>query len=317
MAVELRHLRYFLAVAEELHFGRAAQRLRMAQPPLSRQIRALESELAVRLLLRTARGVELTDAGRLFRDEARAALERVEGAVESVRGAERHQNGGLAVAFAPEIELALLPRLVPPFVEHYADARLDIESLETDEQVAALQARRIQLGIVPLPVATSRDVVVDPLVSEELCVVLPQKHPLVGRPRLSVPALAAEPLVCLPRRVSRRLHDLVFGLFREAGVTPRIVCHVSRVPACLALVAAQVGVAVLPAGTRGVCSAGVVYRPLGLPAARLEIGMIHRRDEPSELRRAFMRSAHAVFGDPETSTLACRPAEKVVKLQAR
>src|SRR5689334_25413092 len=117
--MELRHLRYFIALAEELHFGRAADRLQMAQPPLSRQIRALETELGVRLLARTKRGVQLTDAGRVFREEARAALARSERAVESVRRAARGEVGAVALAFAPTVALSLIPRLIPRFLDRH------------------------------------------------------------------------------------------------------------------------------------------------------------------------------------------------------
>jgi len=317
--MELRHLRYFVAVAEELHFGRAAQRLDMAQPPLSRQIRALESDLGVRLLVRTKRRVRLTDAGRVFRDESRAALRRADQASEAARRAARGEAGAFAIAFAPDVELALIPRLIPPFLGRHAELRLEIQSLNPDQQIAALHGGAVQVGVAPLPLAAQGDIVVEPLVSQELCAVVPAKHRLANRPRLTLAAVAAEPVVFVPRLVAPRLHDLVLAIFREAGLVPRVRCHATHLQTCLALVAAGVGVTLLPAGTQGVCSVGVAFRRLRPPVAKLEIGIVYRRDEPSALRSDFITSAHAILGDPKTNALACsRPQnQNVVRLRAR
>ena len=312
--MELRHMRYFLALAEELHFGRAAARLQIAQPPLSRQIRALEGELGVPLVLRTPRGVQLTDAGRVFRDECREALDRAERAGERARSAGRGEVGRLAIGFDPALELALVPRLVSPFAARHRDVRLAVHSLAASEQAAALSAGTIDVGIMPMPTGVSRDLVAEPLVSEELCAVLPQRHRLAGRPRLTLRLLAGAPLVLLRRQPSSRLRDLVVELFQQAGLVPDVRCEASHVQTCLALVAAGVGVTFLPAGARGVCSAGVVHRRLVAPGATLPIGLVHRAHEPSAFVHQFEELAHATFGDPRRATLACGSTDKVARL---
>jgi len=313
--MELRHLRYFLAVAEELHFGRAADRLQIAQPPLSRQIRALETELGVRLLARTRRGVQLTDAGRVFRDEARAALARAERAVHSVRRAARGEVGGIAIAFAPAVALSLIPRLVPHFLERHAEVRLDVRCLEAEEQVGALRDGSIEVGIAPTPFFTNGDAVVEQIASEELCAVLPEKHRLARHAGLAPALLAEEPFVLLTHAKAPRLAELVFGMFREAGMVPRVHCQASDVSTCLALVAAGAGVSVMSAGTRGVCASGVVFRPLGPSAPKMTIGMIRRRAEVSALARDFVAVTRTTLRSGAT-TLECGGREKVARIRA-
>ena len=308
-------MRYFLAVSDELHFGRAATRLQMAQPPLSRQIRALERELDVALLLRTPRGVQLTDAGRVFRDECREALAQAERARDRARRAARGELGWLTVGFDPALEMALVPRLVGPFTAQYPDVRLAVHSLNAEEQGAALQAGTIQVGVVPMPVWVQPEVAIEPLVSERLCAVLPERHRLARRPRVALRVLAGESLILFARRAFPRVHDLVTQMFRDAHITPEVHCEVTHLQTCLALVAAGIGVTFLPAGSLGVCSRGVVHRPLTAAAPTLPVGMIRRRNDGSELVGQFVRLAHAAMGDPRRSTLGCGAPPKLAPLR--
>jgi DNA-binding transcriptional LysR family regulator len=313
--MELRHMRYFLAVADELHFGRAATRLQMAQPPLSRQIRALEREVGVPLLLRTPRGVRLTDAGRVFREECRDALAQAERARDRARGAARGELGWLTVGFDPALEMALVPRLMGPFAAQHPDVRLAVHSLNADDQGAALQAGTIQVGVVPMPVGVQPDVAIEPLVSERICAVLPERHRLARRSRLALRTLAREPLIVFARRTFARVHDLVADMFREAHVTPQVHCEVTHLQTCLALVAAGIGVTFLPAGSLGVCSRGIVHRPLGAAAPSFPVGVIRRRNDASTLVGRFVSLAHAALGDPRRSTLGCGAPPKLAPLR--
>jgi len=309
-------MRYFLAVADELHFGRAATRLRMAQPPLSRQIRALEREVGVALLLRTSRGVRLTDAGRVFRDECRDALEQAERARDRARGAARGEHGWLTIGFDPALEMALVPRLVGPFAARHPDVRLAVHSVNGDDQGAALQAGTIQVGVVPMPVGVQPDVAVEPLVSERICVVMPEDHPLARRSRLALRLLAREPLIVFARRALARVHDLIADMFREADLTPRVHCEVTHLQTCLALVAAGIGVTFLPAGSLGVCSRGIVHRPLTADAPTLPVGIVRRRNDASVLVGRFVSLAHEAMGDARRSTLGCSARPIVTALRA-
>jgi len=307
--MELRHLRYFVAVAEELNFGRAARRLGIAQPPLSRQIHVLESELSVRVFTRSKRRVHLTDAGRVLLEEARAALRQAERAVERARRAGRGEAGRLAVAFAPAAELALVPRVVGPFMKRHDDVEVEVYSIDPDDQVAALQAGTIEVGLLPIPAIGPEGLVVEPLLAEEICAVLPRHHRLATRQRVSLALLAQEPFVLFRRSVAPRLHDTITAMLHEAGGAPNVRCHASHLHTCIALVAAGLGVALLPAASQGGHANGVVYRHLAGPTPRLEIGMVYRRDDPSAVLRKFLASARDAFAGQKVAVLGCRGQE--------
>src|SRR5262245_14262882 len=163
--MELRHLRYFVAVAEELNFGRAAHRLGIAQPPLSRQIQALEAELAVRLFVRSGRRVQMTDAGRVLLEEARAALRQAERAGDRARRAGRGELGRPAVAFAPAAELSMVTRLIAPFAARHPNVQVEVRAMDPDEHFGALQAGTIEAGVLPLPVQGPEGIVVERLLA--------------------------------------------------------------------------------------------------------------------------------------------------------
>jgi DNA-binding transcriptional LysR family regulator len=308
--MELRHLRYFVAVAEELNFGRAAARLGIAQPPLSRQIQALESELAVRLFVRAKRRVQLTDAGRVLLEEARTALRHAERAGERARRAGRGELGWLAVAFAPAAELALIPRLIPSFVERHPDVHLELHAMDPDEHVAALQAGTIEAGLLPFPVPVPDDVVVERVLAVELCAVFPQRHRLASRPRVTLAMVAQEPLVLLRRRVAPGFHDALVAALGQAGVTPSVRCHATHLHTCVALVAAGLGVALLPAASHELRGRGVVYRSLVGPTPRLELAIVYRRDDPSRMLHAFLANERRVFAAQKVAVLACETAAR-------
>ena len=285
--MELRHLRYFVAVAEELHFGRAAARLHLAQPPLSRQIRQLEDELGVTLFERNKRRVRLTDAGAAFLDEARTVLAHVEQGVQAARRAARGEVGKLTVGFVGAASYSVLPGIVQAFRARYPDVELTLLELTTAEQLAALRAGTIRAGLVRPPVADPA-LAADTVLREPLVVALPATHPLAARRRLAVVALASEPWVLFPRRLAADLHDQITALCKRAGFRPRVAQEAMQMQTVVRLVGAGVGVSLVPRSVRVLHSAGVAYRPLRNGAATVEMAVAWRRDDESALLRQFL-----------------------------
>ncbi|MBV9229224.1 MAG: LysR family transcriptional regulator, partial [Chloroflexi bacterium] len=189
--MELRHLHYFIAVAEELHFGKAAERLQMAQPPLSQQIRQLEDELGVQLFYRTKRHVQLTEAGHVFLQEARQTLIQAEQAIVAARRAGRGELGRLAIGFVGSATSDILPTLIRGFQERYPEVELLLRELTTAQQVRALQDGRIHVGILRPPVHDDT-LRIETLFKEPLIVALPERHPLSSQVQLPIEALARE-----------------------------------------------------------------------------------------------------------------------------
>ena len=295
--MELRHLRYYVAVAEELSFGRAASRLAMAQPPLSRQIRALEDEVGVRLLVRTKRRVMLTEAGRSFLEGARAALSQAARAIDQARRASRGENGNLSVAFAPSAELVFTHAVVRAVARVHRDVRLDVHSCTEHDALHAVQAGTLQIAILPMPTASAeRDVRVEPLASRRLRVALPAQHALARRSRLKLRQLADEAIVLFTRAVSPAIHDAVVTAFQGAGVPLHVRHEASHLHTCLELVAAGAGVTLVPAvpGRQA-----IVFRPLEPASPSLDFAVAYREDLATEALRDFVRIARAALRGPD------------------
>ncbi|HEY7063164.1 MAG TPA: LysR family transcriptional regulator [Chloroflexota bacterium] len=289
--MELRHLRYFVAVAEELHFGRAAARLHIAQPPLSRQIQQLEAELGVALFDRGQRRVRLTDAGAVFLGEARAVLARAEQAAEAARRAARGEVGSLVIGFIGAASYSVLPAVVPAFRARLPAAELVLHEMTTAEQLDALRAGRIRAGFVRPPVAGPA-LAAEIILREPLVVALPAGHPLAARRRLAVAALADEPWVLFPRRLAADLYDQIMALCERAGFRPRVAQEALQMQTVARLVGAGSGVSLVPRSVQQLHGAGVAYRPLrDAPAAAVEMAIAWRRDDASALLRQFLAVA--------------------------
>src|SRR6266536_81806 len=237
--MELRHLRYFLAVADELHFGRAAVRLHIAQPPLSRQVRQLEDELGFDLFVRTPRRVRLTDAGRAFRDEARSILARVAEAAAAARRVAQGEAGALAVGFVASATYALLPRLYRRFRERHPDIALALTEMSTAEQVEALRAGQIQVGLARPPVGDDT-LAVEPLADEPLVAALPARHRLAASGPVALRALAREPFVLFPRQPRPGWIDVVQAACAAAGFRPAVAQEALELSTAVTLVAAGI-----------------------------------------------------------------------------
>ena len=291
---ELRHLRCFVAVAEELHFGRAARRLGMAQPPLSQQIQRLEARLGVSLFRRSRRHVELTDAGSALLAGAGELLAQAARLEEAVHRVEAGASGTIRMGFVGSAVHEVLPALLRRFRERFPEATVVPAEFSTTEQVAALQDGTLDAGLVRLPVETERIATLR-LVEEHLVVALPDFHPLAARKRVPLAALADQPFVLWGRDRNPLFHDEVVDACRDAGFSPDVVQEAGEMPTIVSLVAAGLGVSLVPASMERVRSDGVAYRPVHGHAVRIALALAWRRDQPSALVRNFVATARETF----------------------
>lgn len=288
--MELRHLRYFIAVAEELHFGRAAERLGISQPPLSQQIQALEEEIGARLFERTNRRVELTDAGRLFLDESRQVLAQVDKAVLLARRAHLGELGELKIGFTSSAPFtSTMPSSIHAFRKAYPDVHLDLQEMSSRQVLKALLEESLQVGVIR-PLALPDAVHWVELFREPLVAVLRADHPLAAGSEdgLAIAALAEEPFVFFPRSYGTGLYDQVITLTRQAGFSPRIAQEASEAMTIIGLVSAGLGVSILPASFRRTRVDGVVYRTLSDPEATTAVWLVRRQNEGSPLALSFI-----------------------------
>lgn len=288
--MELRHLRYFVAVAEELHFGRAAELLGISQPPLSQQIQALEQELGVRLFERSNRHVALTDAGRLFLEETRQTLAQVSKSVDVVRRAEQGEIGELQIGFTSSSPfVSIIPQAVFAFRQAFPAVHLNLQEMTSREVSQALVDKKLQVGMIrPLELPAELDAV--ELLREPLVALLHAGHPLAGEQEhgLSLAELADEPFVYFPRSYGSGLYGQLFNLARQAGFSPCITQEAHEALTIIGLVAAGLGVSVLPSSFRRIRIDGVVFRTLLDADATTAVWLVKRRQEHSPLAQAFI-----------------------------
>ncbi|AIQ89929.1 MULTISPECIES: LysR family transcriptional regulator [Methylobacterium] len=276
-------LRCFAAVAEELHFGRAAARLNMTQPPLSRQIQVLERVLDVQLLERTSRTVRLTAAGRSFLPEAQRILRLAETATHVTRQVAAGRAGVLKFGFTAASAYDFLPRLVTALRRALPDVTLALREMVSKDQIEELLAGRIDAALVRPPV-THPDLIAVRALAEPLVVALPAGNPLALRDGLTPADLGREPLIGYAPNEARYFHDLVLGLLAEAEIQPPMVQQLTQIHSILALVRAALGIALVPAAAERLRFEGVVFRPLALPAPRpVELLLAWRRDADAPL----------------------------------
>jgi len=292
--MELRHLRYFVALSEELHFGRAAQRLGISQPPLSQQIQALERSLNAKLFARTNRRVELTDAGRAFLGEARATLAQAERAMAVVGQAERGEIGEIRIGFMPSAPLIpAFTKTVIAFRRDFPGVRLVLQEQVTTQQIDELVEGSLQVGFIRSPdVPGLPDVLAAIEISREpLMAFLRADHPLARGRTVPPASLAAEPFVFFPRGSGTSLYDQVMELCRKAGFSPRVEQEARANATILGLVAAGLGISILPAALRGIAVQNVVSRPLSAVRTNSSVYLVHRRRDASPIIGAFVAMA--------------------------
>jgi DNA-binding transcriptional LysR family regulator len=287
--MELRHLRYFIAVAEELHFGRAALQLGISQPPLSQQIQALEQELGARLFERTNRRVELSEAGRLFLEEARLVMAQVDKAADVARRAQLGELGEMKIGFTSSAPFnSSLPKAIYAFRQAFPAVHLNLKEMSSKSVADALLDETIEIGLMrPLALPDSLSVV--ELLREPLVAVLSVAHPLAQAEQrgIELKELANEPFVFFPRSYGSGLYAQFLSLARQAGFSPHIAQEAGEAMTIIGLVAAGLGVSVLPASFQWMRIEGVVYRPLLDPGATTAVWLVQRKGQPTAMAQAF------------------------------
>jgi DNA-binding transcriptional LysR family regulator len=291
--MELRHLRYFVAVAEELHFGRAARRLGVAQPPLSQQIRGLEEELGIRLFHRTSRRVELSAEGRVFLEQARLVLTQAQRAGEIARAAGRGEAGGLGIGFVTSAVFSLLPAILREFHARHPRVEMRCRGIPPSRQLDALRRRELDVAIVRTPVR-EEGLCALTLFNEPLVAVLPADHALAARRGLRVGDLAGAPFISMGRETAPSFHGVVTNACHRAGFSPDIAHEVVDLQTVLALVAAGLGVSLVPESLALWGHPGVAYRELPARTPRVPLELVWRRESPQPIVDAFVAAAQAV-----------------------
>jgi DNA-binding transcriptional LysR family regulator len=275
--MELRHLRYFVAVAEELNFTRAADRLHISQPPLSQQIRQFEEEIGVRLLDRTRRRVVLTQAGQAVLGEARNTLAQANRIPAVAHRTAQGPGGTLRVGFSSAAAHTVLPRVVRSFRSKAPEVKLQLHEMSTERQIASLCEASIDIGFVRLPLeGPPASLVVESIFREPLILAIPRGHALSRSRHISTGVLAKAPFIRFPRHVAPGLYDQVDRICGRAGFKPNVVQEALEIQTTLSLVAAGIGVAIVPQSARNIGSRQIVYRPL--PQREMtEMGVAYER----------------------------------------
>lgn len=289
--MELRQLRYFIAVAHERHFGRAAQRLHMTQPPLSMQIRQLEEELGVALFIRNTRKVALTDAGRVFLGHAESILTDLSHGIQETQHAGSGLAGRLEIGFISSATLSVLPPALHEFSKRYPAVNLELKEVSSGHQIDALYNESIRIGIIRLPIQAT-GMTIEPLLRESLIVALPENHELATHSQLDLDTIATQPLISSHRQDMPGFHDQVRGLFEKRNITPNIRQRTLQLETIIGLVAGGVGISILPSSSRHLRRDGVIYRPLAVEDGETWLGIIHRDAEHSLLVDNFKQILH-------------------------
>lgn len=292
MNIELRHLRYFVAVAEARHITRAAAQLGMAQPPLSQQMARLERAVGTPLLIREPRGVRLTDAGASLFEDAQRLLNDAERAVERARGAARGEHGRLRVGminsapFHPGIT-----RLIREYRARFPAVALRLEEDTTPELARALSEDRIDVALVRPLIDDWPGLRHETLLHEDTIAAVPESHPLARQKSVTLSDLAREPFVLFPRTVGAGLHDAILRTCLEAGFSPRVVQETSQVTSIVNLVAAGLGISIVPATMQQLRAEGVHFVPIAGPAPKAEMQLIYRGEAASATLSSFLEIA--------------------------
>jgi DNA-binding transcriptional LysR family regulator len=291
--MELRHLRYFVTVAREGHITRAAERLGIQQPPLSQQIKALESEIGAALFLRHPRGVALTDAGRSFLTDAEAVLADVDRAANRARRTARGEVGRIAVGFTTSAPFhPLVARAIREFRATRPDVSFVLEETGSGELLAGLREERLDIAFIRSGLADLQGLTVHALLQEDMAAALPSRHRLARRPHLTLKDLAAETFILYRRPDGRGLYDVIITACSEAGFSPHVGQEAPRIVSTLNLVAAGLGITIVPASLSRLPLEGVTYRTLkGRPALKVPLDLACRADEHSAATLGFIELA--------------------------
>ena len=298
--MELRQLRQFVAVAEALNFRRAAERLHMAQPPLSVAIRKLEDELGAPLFTRLARGVALTPAGDAALAAARHCLAGADAVRTAAHAAAAGESGLLRVGFVGSATYSLMPRLLPAFRARYPAVELVLRESTNLELLALVDQDQLDIGLVRYPTASASALRFEIVERDVFCAVLPSRHPLAKKRRLTLAALAQEPFIDYASTKVPGLHAMVMLAFQQAGLAPRVAQEATQVQTVISLVQSGLGMALVPSVSARLAARGVVFRPVdGLPAsAGIAIAMASRVEGGNAAATRFRELALAALPAP-------------------
>src|SRR5690242_15851792 len=287
---DLRQLRYFVAVAERLHFGRAAEALHISQPPLSRAIRALEDELGVALFARTRRKVDLTPEGERLLEETRRLTGQLERTVHELRAMAAGKHARLRIGFVSLADYGgVLPKLMSQYKAAHPAVRLSLREMLSPDQAAALHAGELDFGLLLPPVAGAARLEHIVVQRDSFVVALPARHPLArSRGRIRLRELAGESFVMIPRQIAPRLYDIVAELAAQAGMSLNVAQEAIQMQTVVSLVSSGLGAAVVPASVTNQGRRGVVYRPLAEPHPRLDVWLAWRRGTLSQPAADFV-----------------------------
>jgi DNA-binding transcriptional LysR family regulator len=273
--MELRHLRSFVTLAQELNFSRAAVRLNIVQPALSGQIKSLEDELGVQLFIRDRRSVSLTEVGRLFLPQAQATLDQAETALRVARRAEQGDIGELRIGFVSSVIPEILPNVIRKLRAQYPRLHLDFHDMPTPRQIGALNDGRIDFGFLRLPV-NAPGLHIELILEEPFVVVLPKSHPLAALQAITVNSLQNEPMLFLDRSAAPGYSDALLGALSSGGLVLHIVQEFAELSTMVGLVASHLGLAIVPASVAISLPPGAVARPLQPMTHRSQLGLAWR-----------------------------------------
>ncbi|MGE7925842.1 LysR substrate-binding domain-containing protein [Viridibacillus arvi] len=290
--MDIRKIRYFIMVAEELNFSRAAERLRMAQPPLSQEIRKLEEELGVQLFHRTKRMVELTDAGKIFLEGSQQTLFQLERAIKETQLAAEGKKGNLIIGFVDSTEIVI--EVLNKFRERFPKIHLILLEMTTEQQLKALNEKQIHIGFIRSK--QNNEILSSEVCSEEsLRLVLHQDHPLASLSEIPLQLLIDEPFILFPRHMGSNFYDVIISYFWDHGVSLNVVQEAIQMHTIVNLVAAGMGVSVVPSSVESYKRPGVIYKKIQETTPKVNLYVGWRQDEKSAVVDHFLTVVREVY----------------------
>ena len=291
--IEIRHLRYFLMVAEELHFGRAAVRLCIAQPPLSQQIQQLEKMLGFALFIRNNRSVQLTPAGQHFLEDVRELLNGLDRSATEAKRIANGEVGRLRIGFVGTAAFGVLPAALRTFREAHPEVEVSLRELVTARQTQALREGRIHVGLAR-PGVQLPDLICEPVLTEPLVAALPQEHPLAKQKDLALEQLADEPFILFPRLPRPSYGDFLLEACAAAGFKPRVVQETSEIHTAIGLTAGGLGATLLPASAAALSRPDTAFVAIRPPCPSTELCLLYPRESTNPALGGFLEAVHSV-----------------------
>ncbi|WP_310418383.1 LysR family transcriptional regulator [Chamaesiphon sp. OTE_8_metabat_110] len=289
--MELRHLRYFKTVATELHFGKAAEKLHISQPPLTKQIQNLEAELEFKLFIRTNRSVALTPAGQAFLIEVNQILQQLDRAIDIGRKTSRGELGKISIGFVGSATYNILPVMLQQFRDRYPNVQIELHELTTDRQLIWLREGRIDIGSIRPPII-DRDFVTQVVFQESFVIALPTNHHLAALDEIDLTLLATEPFILFPRELAPGLYDPIISICQAAGFSPQVVQECIQMQTIVSLVSANLGISILPASIQEAQRQGVIYKPIRSQTTSIDklakIALVWRIGDRSPIVNRFL-----------------------------